>query len=144
MTAGTISFTHCPLWVQVWGLPFGLFTEEVGQDIGIGMGQVVEVECKGFTFDQARFLRIRVEIPLDKPLCRRSQIKSPEGDIVWVAFKYERMVSFCFNCGLTGHEEKYCDKPRNTITQDYQYRELLKARYRRPEEFLRSRHQGQT
>ena len=25
LTAGNISFTHCPMWVQVWGLPFDLF-----------------------------------------------------------------------------------------------------------------------
>lgn len=54
------------------------------------------------------------------------------------------MVSFCFNCGLIRHEVKYCDKPRNTVTQDYQYREWLKARYRKPEEFHKSGHQGQT
>ncbi|KAL0007947.1 hypothetical protein SO802_009449 [Lithocarpus litseifolius] len=63
MTAGTISFTHCPLWVQ--GLQFDLFTEEVGQDIGMGIGQVVEVDCKGFASAQARFLQIRVEILLE-------------------------------------------------------------------------------
>lgn len=58
MTAGMVSFTHCPLRVQVWGLPFDLFTEEVGLDIGMGLGRVVEVDYKGFTSDQARFLRI--------------------------------------------------------------------------------------
>lgn len=65
MTAGTISFTHCPLWVQVWGLQFDLFIEEMGQDIRMEMGQVVEVDCKGFAFDQAKFLHIRVKIPLE-------------------------------------------------------------------------------
>lgn len=89
MTASDILFTHYPMWVQVWCLPFDLFSNEVGQDIGIGLGRVIEVDCKGFNSDQARFLRIRVEIPLDNPLCRGSHFKSPEVDIAWVAFKYE-------------------------------------------------------
>lgn len=46
MTVGMVSFTHCPLWVQV------------GPDIGMGLGQVVEVDYKGFTSNQARFLRM--------------------------------------------------------------------------------------
>ena len=58
MTVGMVSFTHCPLWVQVWGLPFDLFNKEVGPDIGMGLGQVVEVDYKGFTSNQARFLRM--------------------------------------------------------------------------------------
>ena len=88
------------MWVQVWGLPFDLFSKEVGQDISLKLGQVVEVDYEGLNSGQARFLQIRVEIPLDKPLCRGSQIKSPEGDIIWVAFKHERLVSFRFQCGL--------------------------------------------
>lgn len=56
MMARMVTFTHCFVWVQVWGLPFDLFSEEVGYDIGMGIGWVVEVDCKGFTSDQARFL----------------------------------------------------------------------------------------
>ena len=46
MNASTIKFTHCLLWVQVWGLPFELFNEDVAMDIGKGIGKVVEVDCK--------------------------------------------------------------------------------------------------
>ena len=42
-----IKFTHCPMWVQVWGLPFELFSEDIARDIGRGIGPVVEVDCKG-------------------------------------------------------------------------------------------------
>uniref|UniRef100_A0A7N2LRC3 DUF4283 domain-containing protein n=1 Tax=Quercus lobata TaxID=97700 RepID=A0A7N2LRC3_QUELO len=91
MMASKVTFTDCPLWVQVWGLPFDLFSEEVGQEIGKGLGKLVEVDWKGSNSDQARFLRIRAEIPLDKPLQRGSQIMSPKGDVVWVAFRFERM-----------------------------------------------------
>lgn len=68
MTARSVTFTHLLFWVQVWGVPFDLITEEAAQDIGRGLGKVIEVDCKALKTDQARFLRIKVEVPLDKPL----------------------------------------------------------------------------
>ena len=134
MNASTIKFTHCPLWVQVWGLPFELFSEDVAMDIGKGIGKVVEVDCKGVAADQAKFLRIRVEIPLDKPLRRGSKIKGPDGEVIWVAFKYKRLISFCFRCGILGNEAKTCEQPRGTEEQENQYGEWMKAGFRRMEE----------
>ena len=104
MTARSMSFLVLPVWVQVWGLPFDLINEEVGQDIGSGLGHVVEVDCKAIAFDQARFLRIRIEISLTKPIRRGAPIISLEGDEVRVASKYERLVRLCYNCGMLGHE----------------------------------------
>lgn len=77
---------------------------EVGQDIGSSLGHVVEVDSKAIASDQARFLRISIEIPLTKPLRRGAPIVSLEGDEVRVAFKYERLVGLCYNCGMQGHE----------------------------------------
>ena len=101
-------FTHQPFWIQVWGLPFDLITEEAGRDIGNGIGKLVEVDCKAFQTKQSRFLRIRVEVPLDKPLCRGGPVISPEGDEVRVAFRYERLVGWCFTCGKICHNHKEC------------------------------------
>nr|POE60862.1 hypothetical protein CFP56_31288 [Quercus suber] len=70
MTTATMVFTSIPLWVQVWGLPFDLFTEKVRRDIEKGIGTVVEVDNTAFKLKQARFIRIRVELPLDKPIRR--------------------------------------------------------------------------
>ena len=80
MTARSVRFTFLPIWVQVWGLTFDLINEEVGLDIGRGIGRVVEVDCKALASDQAHFLRITVEIPLEKPIRRGGQVVSPEGD----------------------------------------------------------------
>ena len=38
-----------------------------------------------------RFIRVRVEIPLDKPLHWSGVAVNPKGDKVRVGFKYERM-----------------------------------------------------
>ena len=77
----------------MWGLPFDLINEKAGLDIEHGIGFVVEVDCRALASNQARFLRIRVEVPLDKPLRRADQIVSLEGDWVKVVYKYERLVA---------------------------------------------------
>ena len=87
------------MWVQVWGLPFDLLSEEVGRDIGNGLGKVVEVDLKAFSSYQACFLRVRVELTLDKLLRRGGVVASPKGDTVCIGFKYERLVALCFKCG---------------------------------------------
>uniref|UniRef100_A0A7N2LH75 Pentatricopeptide repeat-containing protein n=1 Tax=Quercus lobata TaxID=97700 RepID=A0A7N2LH75_QUELO len=65
--------------------------EEAAWDIGKGLGHVVEVYNKTFSSEQARFIRIRVEIPLHKPIRRGGYVLNPERDRVRVGFKYERM-----------------------------------------------------
>ena len=67
-TARSVSFPVIPIWVQVWGLPFDLINEEAGMDIRKGLGHVVEVDSKALASEQAGFLQIRIEIPLNKPL----------------------------------------------------------------------------
>lgn len=118
MTAFSVNFLNIPVWVQVWGLPFDLINEEGGKDIGSGIGRVVDVDCKAISSNQARFVPIRVEMPLDKPIRRRAPVISPKGDKVWVAFQYERLLGLCFNCGLLGHEAKSCTTARLRISEE--------------------------
>nr|POF18918.1 uncharacterized protein CFP56_29741 [Quercus suber] len=130
MTATFVRFNSIPMWVQVWGLPFDLLFEAVGRDIGNGQGKVVEVDLKAFSFDQAYFLRVRVELPLEKPLRRGGVVASPEGDKVCIGFKYERLVGLCFKCGRIGHEAKVCSLQIDH-QQELPYGEWLKAGFRK-------------
>ena len=113
MTATSVRFSSMPMWVQVWGLPFDLLVEEVGRDIGSGLGEVLKVDFKAFSSDQARFIKVRVELPLDKPLRRGGVVVSIEGDKVCIGFKYERLVGLCYQCGQIDHEVKECSVPRD-------------------------------
>ena len=94
--------------------------------IGNALGKVVEVNLKAFSLDQAHFLRVRVELPLEKPLRRGGIIASPKGDKVCIGFKYERLVWLCFKCGRIGHEARECSFHIDH-QHEYPYGEWLKA-----------------
>ena len=51
-------------------------------------------------------------MPLDKPIRRGAPVISPEGDRVWVAFQYERLLGLCLSYGFLGHEAKACTKEK--------------------------------
>ena len=107
-----------------------LINEEARKDIGGGIGRVLEVDCKAIAADQARFLQIRVELPLDKPIRRGAPVLSSEGVTVQIAFQYERLVGLCFRCGKLGHEAKEYLSKVSATTVERLYGEWLKAGFR--------------
>ena len=98
----------------MWGPPFDLMNKEAGWEISKGLGHAVEVDKKTFLSDQARFIRIRVELPLEKQIQRGGWVANPEDDQVRVGFKYKRLVGWCYQCGRFGHEMKDCPSPGPT------------------------------
>ncbi|XP_075645554.1 uncharacterized protein At4g02000-like [Castanea sativa] len=127
MTAFSINFQTVPMWVQVQGLPFDLIIKEVGRYIGQRIGRVIEVDCEAIASGEARFLRVRVDVPIDKPIRGGALVHSPEGDKVWVAFKYERLSGLCFHCGLLGHEAKACEFTKLKVWEESPYGEWLRT-----------------
>ena len=111
----------------MWGLPFDLINEEAGSDIFRSIGELVEVDCKAFNTNQSRFQRVRVEVPLDKPLRKGGSVISPEGELTRVAFRYECLVGWCFNCGRIGHELKECQSSIDDEDGGHSYGEWLRA-----------------
>ncbi|XP_030931302.1 uncharacterized protein At4g02000-like [Quercus lobata] len=127
MTTFIVEFNIVPIWVQVWGLPFDLINEKARKDIGGGIGRVLEMDCKAIAADQACFLQIRVELPLDKPIQRGALVLSPKGVRVQIAFQYERLVGLYFSCGKLGHEAKECLSKVSATMGERLYGEWLKV-----------------
>ena len=52
---------------------------------------------------------MKVLLDLNKPLRLGAQIGSIDCPEHWTDFKYERLPSFCTNCGRLGHEARVCE-----------------------------------
>ena len=83
-------------------------TEKVRMEIGNRLGCFIEVDKRSWQYDQAKFMRVKVDLPIDKPLRRGGHITNTEGERTWVTFKYERLPIFCFVCGVMRHDNKHC------------------------------------
>ncbi|CAN0839817.1 hypothetical protein LINGRAHAP2_LOCUS2675 [Linum grandiflorum] len=54
-------------------------------------------------------MRIQVELDVWRPLKRTKKVRL-HGEVSAVCkFRYERLQSFCFICGIMGHTDKYCE-----------------------------------
>lgn len=104
-----MSFTMATFWIQIWGLPFEFVSKQTRVDIGNSIGSFV-VSDK-VSSEQTKYLPVRVDILVDKPLCWGGFVSSLKGEKVWVDYRYERLPNYCYRCGRLGHEEKGCNKP---------------------------------
>ena len=104
-----VKFTHSAFWIRIMNLPIKSMTREVGEDIGTAVGKLLEVDVpneNGIAW--GRFLRIRVEVEIAKPLMRGCIIQVEDDKPVWVDFRYEHLPIFCYKCGLLGHSSSDC------------------------------------
>lgn len=59
-----------------------------------------------------RFVPIRAELNTSKALKPCCFIKRENGEQLWLAFKYERLSDFCYNCGRISHIDQACGEPK--------------------------------
>ena len=74
----------------------------------IGVPILIDAPKNGLAWGP--FLRIWVDIDVTKPLMRGKMIHVEGVEAYWVFFKYERLPSFCYRCGILGHQDRECRK----------------------------------
>lgn len=102
-------------------------SEEVGRELNNKLGRYIELDKRSWLSKQAKFIRIHVDLPIDKPLRKGGNIVNAEGEKLWVSFKYERLPNFCFHCSLLRHDEKHCYVPQSDSGNTRQYGDWLWA-----------------
>ncbi|CAI9100599.1 OLC1v1037728C1 [Oldenlandia corymbosa var. corymbosa] len=97
-----LDFSCCSFWVQIHDLPLGLRTAGFAEKVGNNLGRFLSVDRDAEGSVIGRFLRIKVELDVTKPL--RPIIKAKyKGNPFLAEVKYERLPEYCFFCGIIGH-----------------------------------------
>lgn len=100
VTISEIDFTYSPFWVQIHNIPPNRQNLDNAQKLGAFIGDFVEYDNRQTL---KNFLRVRVNINTLKPLKSGTFIKRKDGSTWWLAFKFERLFDFCYQCGKLGH-----------------------------------------
>lgn len=105
-----VDLSRAEFWVQVHHLPARFRTEAVLDAIGTFLGSFVKSDESNFDGSWRTIYRIRVELDITRPLKKKMKMKRDDEAWVVVEFRYERLPTFCFLCGIIGHSDKYCPK----------------------------------
>ncbi|XP_035545088.1 uncharacterized protein LOC118348182 [Juglans regia] len=104
-----IDFSLEPFWIQLHDLPFAAMNIRMGEKLGSRAGKVitVDVDEKGIAWGGA--LRVKVMFDLSKSLIRGCVINVGDARS-WIPYKYERLPSFCYHCGIILHTQLRCSR----------------------------------
>jgi hypothetical protein len=76
-------------------------------------GSIPVVDCDATGRCWGSFMRVRVEVDVDKPLRRGITVFSQcRNATEWYEVQYEHLPHYCFSCGIVGHSSVECKNPR--------------------------------
>lgn len=109
MVLKDVSSDVAPYWVQFHGLPLEAFTNANTKILGdsVRTAMMFEKPSVDGRFDRS-FIRVRSLINLECPLVSGFWIPRLGKDPAWVSVKYERLQTFCYQCGWINHDGRRC------------------------------------
>lgn len=104
-----MQFNKTPFWMWVYDVPMVGMTNIILRQIRSHFGEVLEIDST--TLDGfAKSVRIRVVLHLSKPIKQGTKIRIGTAQPYRIPITYERLLSFCYWCGMFGHTTKDYDK----------------------------------
>jgi hypothetical protein len=108
-------FNSLKVWARIINLPFGYMHKRWGAVIASPLGvngSVPMVECDDSGRCWGGYMRVRVEVDVDKPLMRGVTVFSQRRNVTeWFQVQYENLPLYCFSCGCFGHSSTECKDP---------------------------------
>ncbi|KAE8791856.1 hypothetical protein D1007_33639 [Hordeum vulgare] len=107
-----VVFDRLAIWARITKLSTRLMRAARGIEIAKPIGNVIRVEADDLGRCWGPYMRIRVEVDVQKPLLRYvTVISSRLQSSATYEVKYERLPLYCFSCGLLGHSALGCANP---------------------------------
>ena len=102
-----IPLFHVNIWVQVYDLPVGFMSTNVGKQLGNFIGLFVDYDVNNNIGFWRNYVRLQVKLDVRQPLKRCKKITLSNRGWSMVKFKYERLEKFCYLCGIIGHNDSF-------------------------------------
>ncbi|KAL9689401.1 hypothetical protein QQ045_009786 [Rhodiola kirilowii] len=88
------------VWAQMHNLPMGAtLNDKYGEKLAGNIGKFVKVSQTESEGVRKRYVRVRVEVEIDRPLITGFLLNRPNRDPLWVTVKYERLPVGCKGVG---------------------------------------------
>ncbi|CAN1764167.1 hypothetical protein LINPERHAP1_LOCUS9160 [Linum perenne] len=81
----------------------------VAKALGNFIGTFLEYDDHVYVDAHEHIMRFRVKLDVRRALKREKKIKRPGENSFTCYFKYEKLPTFCYICGLIGHVERNCE-----------------------------------
>jgi hypothetical protein len=108
-TLDAIEFVFVPIWVRILNLPIGMMNKEAGVTIRKEVGTFMMVDLEDGDVPIRRFLRVRVQLDIRKPLMQGVTVQDEDGKPDrWCPLMYEYLPNFRYTCGIIGHTKNGC------------------------------------
>lgn len=102
-----IEFDYSTFHIQIHGLPPIFLHERTAVMLGSKIGIIHKESVNRRSVIAQRYLRFRVDIQVENPLPTGFFLEREDGDI-WIQFKLERLLDFCYKCGVLQHVTGRC------------------------------------
>ncbi|KAJ0974411.1 hypothetical protein J5N97_016376 [Dioscorea zingiberensis] len=99
--------TTATIWVHLINIPVEYWAPEHLEPLVSYFGRLVKVDNTTQHMGRAKFVRICIEIDLQKPLKRGVWVRTPKSR-TFVSIIYEKLPLFCYRCGVIGHGVDAC------------------------------------
>ncbi|XP_041027053.1 uncharacterized protein LOC121267271 [Juglans microcarpa x Juglans regia] len=107
MQGHLLDFSKANFWIQMYNLQLGGMNCKMGEAISSSIGKVLEVDGEENEVAWGRFIRVKVECELIKPLAWGRTVNY-ERKQIWIPFRYEKLPKICFRCGCILHSKQGC------------------------------------
>ncbi|KAH9792118.1 CCHC-type domain-containing protein [Citrus sinensis] len=121
------SFTHTPFWVHLRNMPITWMHRDMVQELGEYIGSVEDVDTDEEGNCIGEIVRLRISVDITKPLQKILEVETEDEGSIPIPILYERLLDFCFCCGLIGHQYKECIEYKGQPKEDLPYGYWMKA-----------------
>ncbi|KAL5756425.1 hypothetical protein ACOSP7_020855 [Xanthoceras sorbifolium] len=96
-------------WVQISNVPLMCMTRDIGLFLGKQIGVVCDIDVGASGIVWVNTFELGLEVDVNKPLKRYVRVKLGEPpSVVMMLLRYEKLLEYCFWCGLIGHSVREC------------------------------------